>query len=253
MHPVNKVLSFFGLELQRAEARKRIPREFRANYNQALKEIKRNGGVFKIVKDILYDVGSHPSHHSEAECEFASYFISELKPDNILDIGSYRLWLIGLLSSNHVTTIDVRPRKSTLANEDVVTCDAKDLEFPDNSFDAVTSLFSIQHFGLGRYGDELDLDADKKAFNEMVRVLKPNGYLIFSTYITNAQPFIMFNARRVYSYEMIRAFCTNLTCIEEKFYSKSLNRFCPLEEVTAKKEDWDIYLGCWGKIKGSGK
>ena len=250
MHPINKVLSFFGLRLERINRRSRIPRDFRANYNQALKEVKRNCGAFQALKDIIaYDVGVHPLTHRDYECEFASRFIDKLKPDNILDIGSYRLWIIGLLSKYRVTTIDIRDRKSMLTSETVVSCDAKALKFADNSFDVVTSLWAIQHFGLGRYGDEFDLDADKKAFDEMIRVLKPNGYLIFSTLITRAPPSIVFNAHRIYSYEMIRTFCAGggLMCEEEKFFSIRRNDFCSLDEVTTKPNQWDLYFGCWKK------
>jgi ubiquinone/menaquinone biosynthesis C-methylase UbiE len=94
-----------------------------------------------------------------------------MDPSNILDIGSYRHFILGLLSHYEVTTLDIRERKSNLVNENIVTCDAKALLFADNSFDSVLSLEALPHFGLCRYGDEFDLDADIKAFNEMIRVL----------------------------------------------------------------------------------
>ena len=46
---------------------------------------------------------------------------------------------------------------------------------PDGAFDAVVTLSSIEHFGLGRYGDAMDLDADRAAAAEMRRVLRPGG------------------------------------------------------------------------------
>jgi ubiquinone/menaquinone biosynthesis C-methylase UbiE len=109
------------------------------------------------------------------------------------------------------------------------------------------SLSSIEHFGLGRYGDSYDLDADKKAFSEMRRVLKPGGILVFTTTITRARPSICFNAHRIYSYGMIKEFCAGMVCVEEKNYSKRLSRFCSLDEVTNSPKEWDVYCGCWKK------
>jgi SAM-dependent methyltransferase len=164
-----------------------------------------------------------------------------------LDVGSYRHFILGLLAYFQITTIDVRERKPIFPRERVITCDAKKLDLPDDSFDLVLSLCALEHFGLGRYGDEFDLHADQKAFAEMIRVLKPGGRVLFTTTITRARPSIAFNAHRIYNYEMLKAFCAGLTCLEEKFYSHKLKGFCSLEEVTTDPEWWDVYLGCWEK------
>ncbi len=103
-----------------------------------------------------------------------------------------------MLAGYKVTTLDVRPRDSRLENETIVTSDAKKLDIPSDSFDMVVSLCTLEHFGLGRYGDEFDLDGDKKAFNEMIRVLKPGGRLVFSTTVTRSTPSLAFNAHRIY-------------------------------------------------------
>lgn len=132
-------------------------------------------------------------------------------------------------------------------NETVITCDAKKLNIPDNKYDIVTSLCALEHFGLGRYGDEIDMDGDKKAFDEMVRVLKPGGHLIFSTTITRNKPSIAFNAHRIYNLKMIKLFCDNLICENEKFYSRKKGDFCSLNEVTIKPGVWDVYCGCYKK------
>ena len=247
MHPINKVLYHFGLQLSRTTTRRKPPKEFMVNYNQHLTQLRKNPRRFKIFRNLSYEVGVHPANYIDYECGFAAYRISRLNPKNILDIGSYRHFVLGMLSHFQVTTIDIRDRTPISNNEVVVTCDAKKLNLPDNEFDVVTSLCALEHFGLGRYGDELDLDADKKAFEEMIRVLKPGGHLIFTTTITRAQPSIAFNAHRIYSYEMLRTFCANLICGEERFYSHKIGDFCSLEEVTVEPNVWDVYCGCWKK------
>lgn len=242
---INKILCFFGLRLVRIQE---VPKEFTTNYNRNLARFKNNKGL-NVFRDFRYDAGIHPKDSGEYQCEFAAHHLSQLSPSSkILDIGSYRRFILGLLAHYRVTTIDVRERKSCLSSENVITCDAKNLSLPDDEFDAVLSLCTLEHLGLGRYGDEIDLDADKKALKEMLRALKPGGYLIFTTEITRAKPFIGFNAHKVYGYEMLREFCSGLKCLEEKFWSRKTKDFCSLKEVTAEPRNWDIYCGCYEKL-----
>jgi len=107
----------------------------------------------------------------------------------------------------------------------------------------------VEHFGLGRYGDEFDPDADKKAFVEMERVLRPGGRLIFITAITNGRPAIAFNAQRIYNLDILHERCAGLTLVEERFYSQAMGRHCGYDEVTSEpSKAWDVYMGCWEKV-----
>lgn len=245
MNPMNTILSRFGLQLSRTG--QALPREFRADYERYLAELTKNPRGFQISRAPRYDVGSHPVTYRDYECAFAAHHVARLNPQRILDVGSYRHFIWGLLSHYQVTTIDVRARRAVTSNEVVVTCDAKKLDLPDDTFDVVISLCALEHFGLGRYGDEYDLDADSKSFEEMIRVLKPAGRLVFTTTISGARPFIAFNAHRIYSHAMIRAFCKDLVCEEEKCYSHRLGDFCSLDQVTQEPNTWDAYCGCWRK------
>lgn len=226
----------------------KIPGEFIKRYNENFSQLLKKSGEFAIHKGLRYDAGSHPKSYIDYECEFAARHLNKLNPDKILDIGSYRHFIIGILSHSKVTTVDIRGREPILPSETVVIGDAKKLNLPNDQFDAILSLCTLEHVGLGRYGDEFDLEADRKAFGEMTRLLKSGGHLIFTTSITGGQPSLVFNAHRIYSYEMIRAFCSGLVCIEEKFYSQKFKKFCLPSELTKKPGVWDVYLGCWKKI-----
>lgn len=55
------------------------------------------------------------------------------------------------------------------------------MPFPDENFDAVIAVSTIEHIGLGAYGDPVQEGADSKAIKEIHRVLKPGGRLILTT------------------------------------------------------------------------
>jgi SAM-dependent methyltransferase len=242
MHPLNRLLATFNLAISRPN---KFSAGFKKQFYQRLRELRQTANGFRVFPEPYDDAGEHPQSYIDHECGFATKRLNQSKPQQLLDIGSYRHYILGLLSHYPVTTIDVRPRPPASVNETVITADAKALGLPDSSFDAVISLCALEHFGLGRYGDDFDLDADKKALAEMIRVLKPTGQLILTTTITRAGAGLAFNAHRIYSLEMIRELCAGMKCLEEDFFSNRLNRSCTHEEVTADPSSWDVYLGCW--------
>lgn len=187
--------------------------------------------------------------YGKCECTWAANMLAKYRPVSVLDIGSYRTFVIGLAAHYKLTALDVRLReeKIKLDNETLIMSDAKEINLASNSFDAIVSLSAIEHFGLGRYGDEFDLDCDKKAFLEMKRVLKPGGHLIFTTTVTQAEPSIYFNAHRIYSYEMIESFCRGLTLIDEKYYSHEKKNLCAKEDIEKTLGEFSVYCGCWRK------
>lgn len=248
MHPINKLFNAFGLQISKSNPASEPPKEFLDKYYSKLNELRKNSNGTKIHEAIRYQAGKHTESYIDAECAFGAFHLGRTKPEKILDIGSYRRWLLGLLAYKEITTIDVRDRTPYLKNENAVTCDAKKLSFSDNEFDAVVTLCAIAHFGFGRYGDEFDMEADKTAMNEMKRVLKPGGRLILTTIITRGEPCIVFNSHRMYSHDMIKSLCEGLVCEEEKFFSHQLGRYCEYNEVVTDFPKWDSYFGCWKKV-----
>jgi SAM-dependent methyltransferase len=247
MNVVNEVLSRFGLRLSRTRPRPTLPDRCKDEYEKNFLLCRGNRRGFDVVRHPMFDTGDHPVSYMDFECAFAAHQLAENDPQSILDVGSYRQFILGLLASHEVTTVDVRDRPAASPRERVLTCDATQLSLPDESFDAVVSLCAIEHFGLGRYGDSFDLDADRKAMQEMIRVLKSGGVLVFTTTITRAKPVIAFNAHRIYGMEMIKELCQGLTEMESRFYSHGLGRYCSEEQITTEPATWDVYCGCWRK------
>lgn len=65
-------------------------------------------------------------------------------------------------------------------------CDATSLPFAANTFDIITSVSAIEHFGLYNDGKNVDvISADTLAVGEIKRVLKPTGLFIFTVPFAN--------------------------------------------------------------------
>ena len=73
-------------------------------------------------------------------------------------------------------------------------------------------MHTIEHIGLGRYGDAIDPDGDLKAIGELNRVLAAGGSLLFVVPV--GRPRVVFNAHRIYSYEQVLRYFPDLTLRE---------------------------------------
>jgi SAM-dependent methyltransferase len=102
----------------------------------------------------------------------------------ILDVGStgsqLPLMLVGL--GYEVWTIDVRKYEyeDIVNNLNCVVGDIRGTNFSTSFFDIVLTVSTIEHVGLGRYGDPVDMEGDRKAVEEIRRVMKDGGVLLMT-------------------------------------------------------------------------
>jgi SAM-dependent methyltransferase len=113
------------------------------------------------------------------EKQFVLSHVSILPSRRILDIGCVESELPRRMAQHKhaVYGIDLRAC-SDPSGFVFVTGDLERLPFRDSVFDIVTDVSTLEHVGLGRYGDALSPDGDKKALREVGRVLKPAGLLL---------------------------------------------------------------------------
>lgn len=115
------------------------------------------------------------------------------------DIGS-RLdgFIAQLLAADvDVTMIDVREFPCEVEKLHTIVDDATTLhQIPDESIESMSALCSLEHFGLGRYGDPIDPEACFKCFENIQRKLKKGGRLYISLPIGKER--VEFNAHRVF-------------------------------------------------------
>jgi len=116
--------------------------------------------------------------------------------DQHVDIGSRISYVVGLTPFVSVTYVDLRPLDVAIGGLVAQAGNILSLPFADRSLGSVSCLHVAEHIGLGRYGDELDVDGTRKAARELQRVLAPSGTLYLS--IPVGRPMVAFNAHRVH-------------------------------------------------------
>jgi SAM-dependent methyltransferase len=139
---------------------------------------------------------------------WAARALRDINPEHHVDVGSSLPFVSVLSAFIPVRFYDYRPAELTLNNLECGFADLLALPFEDNSIASLSCMHVLEHVGLGRYGDRLDPNGDLKAIAELKRVVAPGGNLLLVVPI--GRPKIQFNAHRIYSYEQIAAYFSDL-------------------------------------------
>jgi Caenorhabditis protein of unknown function, DUF268 len=117
-----------------------------------------------------------------------------------LDVGSrFDGFVAHVASFRFIEVIDIRPLNSTVPNVRFIQCDLM-RRLPAslvNYCDSLSCLHALEHFGLGRYGDDVIFNGHLIGFDNLHSILKVYGKLYFSVPIGPMR--IEFNGHRVFS------------------------------------------------------
>lgn len=135
---------------------------------------------------------------------WAARVVSELKPQIHTDISS-SLYFCSIVSAfNPVQFYDYRPADLKLSGLTTNPGDLMKLPFESRSLESVSCMHTLEHIGLGRYGDPLDPNGDLKAISELKRVVKIGGSLVLVVPVGKQR--IEFNAHRIYDPEKFKSY-----------------------------------------------
>jgi hypothetical protein len=132
---------------------------------------------------------------------WAARVLAKTRPPYHIDFSSKLAFSTIVSAFIPVKFYDYRPANLDLSNLESAFGDLTNISLPDNSQPSVSCMHTIEHVGLGRYGDPLDAQGDLKAINELKRIVQPGGDLLFVTPVGGSR--IEFNAHRVYSFEQV--------------------------------------------------
>jgi hypothetical protein len=155
--------------------------------------------MYPCLKDKIQTTPFDP--HYTYHPAWAAKILSQTKPEYHVDFSSILYFGTMLSAFVPVKFYDYRPAEIELDGWEGHFADLCKLDFPDNTFASVSCMHTVEHIGLGRYGDKLDPQGDIKAINELQRVTRQNGDILFVTPVGEQR--IEFNGQRVYGYQLI--------------------------------------------------
>jgi hypothetical protein len=127
---------------------------------------------------------------------WAARKIFERNPSRHIDVGSRIDGFVAHVACfREIEVYDIRPTSGSVRNIRFVQRDLmKSAEH--GVCDSLSSLHVIEHFGLGRYGDDIDPWGYKTGFTCISALLQPGGHFYFSVPLGPQR--IEFNAHRVF-------------------------------------------------------
>jgi SAM-dependent methyltransferase len=127
-------------------------------------------------------------------------WIHEAAPQRHVDVGSRLDGFIGHLAAfREVEVLDIRPQPLPVSNVRFHQLDLMQ-PLPEEWIactDSLSCLHTIEHFGLGRYGDPLDPYGHLKGLDQLAKLVRPGGTFYLSTLVGRER--IEFNAHRVFA------------------------------------------------------
>lgn len=155
--------------------------------------------IYPIVTDIAEGADKLDGHYFLQDICVAQKIL-KANPAKHFDIGSRVDGFIShlLVFRDNVTMIDVRPLDYQIEGLEFIQADATELTgIENNSIESLSCLHAVEHFGLGRYGDQVNGEACFLAMQSFERVLKPNGKLYLSV-PCGGRDAVYFNAHRMF-------------------------------------------------------
>lgn len=148
--------------------------------------------------------GSIPRHYFHQDL-FVARKVFLAKPRKHVDVGSRIDGFVAHVAAfRSIEVLDIRPSHKVVKNISFSQVDLMHLprEFREYC-DSLSCLHALEHFGLGRYGDELNIEGHKLGFDSLKSMLTLNGVMYLSVPIGPER--IDFNAHRVFSVKTILA------------------------------------------------
>jgi len=190
------------------------------------------------------DIEPHYTYHPA----WAARIVAQVRPAVHVDISSSLSFCTILSAFVPVKFYDYRPTKLNLDNMTSEAADLLQLPFESGSIESLSCMHVVEHIGLGRYGDKPDPEGDLKAIAELKRVLLPGGSLLFVVPI--GKPKIMFNAHRIYSFDQIKEYFSDMKMKEFSLITEDNAKGGLLRNSTKERADQERYgCGCFWFIK----
>ncbi len=140
---------------------------------------------------------------------WAARVLAQTRPEYHVDISSILSFSTIASAFLPIKFYDYRVAEIDLSNYQSGFADLTNLSFETESIPSISCMHTIEHIGLGRYGDPIDPKADLKAINELIRVARKGGDILFVAPLGDGR--IEFNGQRLYSKDQVLGYFKNCT------------------------------------------
>ena len=125
--------------------------------------------------------------------------IFEMSPERHVDVGSRVDGFVAHVASyREIEVLDIRYNTSNIPGVIFRVVDLMDAGTIESDYcDSISCLHALEHFGLGRYGDNVNVNGWRLGIQNLARMLRPDGVLYLA--VPSGQPHVYFNAHRVFS------------------------------------------------------
>ncbi|MGO9138896.1 MAG: DUF268 domain-containing protein [Syntrophales bacterium] len=196
---------------------------FLKDYREIKKQAKQAGVVFPFgnfypcIEDRYQKNGISSGHYFHQDLLVANKIYVN-RPVKHVDIGSRIDGFVAHVASfREIEVFDIRELTAVIQNVNFRCLDITDRNFVLSDYcDSVSCLHSLEHFGLGRYGDRVDYSGHLLGWENIYKMLEKGGKFYFSVPIGEQR--IEFNAHRVFSIQYLLSMIDNLYEIDSFSY-----------------------------------
>lgn len=187
-------------------------------------------------------VGMYPQTDSWLHVALRYYSITK---QSIVVLGSVTPWYEAVCLAYGAYPVTVEYAERTTNHPILRIMNSDEFLITGEKFDAAMSISSIEHDGLGRYGDPINPNGDLQAMRLLKRKLKPNGLLFLG--IPLGLDTLVWNAHRIYGKIRLPLLLEGWELID-RFYFKDIDlitdtgdeaRFQPVLVLKNIEEDDD--------------
>jgi SAM-dependent methyltransferase len=205
---VNQWLRAFGIDLPTLYTSLKGLRRFWTGYRHLQTMNSESGSSWRIrpsypcLTDFYGQSGVARGHYFHQDLYIAQKIFRKM-PAKHVDVGSRIDGFVAHIASfRELEVVDYRELAVEIAHIAFRRCDLLRLPLEFHEYcDSLSCLHVLEHIGLGRYGDAIDLNGHAKGLDSLLKMLKPGGTLYLSV------PFgaerIEYNAHRVFSLRTI--------------------------------------------------
>jgi SAM-dependent methyltransferase len=159
-------------------------------------------------------------------------------PRRHLDVGS-RVdgFCAPVATFRPIEIVDIRPMPSEVPNMiyrqgDILSRELQNL----GTTDSLSCLHTLEHIGLGRYGDPVDPLGHETAFRNLANLVEPGGIFYFSVPLGPSR--VEFDAHRFFSYGYLRQLIDAFFDVEDFYYMNDQNALQhPPADVWRREKD----------------